>query len=125
MVTAMMPCLSRDALAPPSPLPRQPGPAPPQVFPSALIVRHDPSDGLPVLAAVSAVPQMHEFVDDDAVHQSHGSPDDAPIGRHVSGPVTGGAVHDFGRLMSWVDVSNIDSNDRIIDEGLYRPRSQA
>ena len=40
-------------------LPHQPGSALPQFLSAPLVVRHNPSDGLPVAATVAAVAQMH------------------------------------------------------------------
>ena len=44
--------------------PRQPDAPLPEILPAALVVRHDPAEGLPVVA-VAAGPQVHQFVDDD------------------------------------------------------------
>ena len=48
-------------------LPHQPGSALPQFLSAPLVVRHNPSDGLPVAATVAAVAQMHQLVDDVVV----------------------------------------------------------
>ena len=68
--------------------PRQADAALFQVFPAALVVRHDATDGLPVAAAVAAVPQIKEFVHDNVVDQAHRGLDGAPVQTDRSAPVT-------------------------------------
>ena len=64
----------------PPALPRQSCPASPQLLPPPLVIRHDPRNRLPVVAAVAAVPQMHELVHDDVVDQVHRGLDDVKSG---------------------------------------------
>ena len=59
--------------------PGQPVAAPAQLLPPPLVVRHDPADGLPVVTAVAAVPQVHQLVHDDVVDEAHWGLDDAPV----------------------------------------------
>ena len=65
----------------------RPDSAPPQILPPPLVVRHGPSNRLPVVAAVAAVAQMYQLVDDDIVHEAHRGLDDAPVQPDGSVPV--------------------------------------
>ena len=56
-----------------------PHPPLPQILPPALVVRHDPPEGLPVLPPVAPVPQVHQLVDHHVVHQPHRGLDDPPV----------------------------------------------
>ena len=78
---------ARRARAPASAsaLPRQLDATLPQIVPAAFVVRHHASDGLPVVASVTTMPQVHELMDDDIVDQAHRGLDDAPVQADGSG----------------------------------------
>ena len=49
------------------------------LFPSALVIRHDTPEILPVITSMITMPQMYQFVDNDVVNQAHRGLDDSPV----------------------------------------------
>ena len=43
----------------------------PQIPSPPLVVRHDPSDSVPVIATVSSVSQVYQFVDDYVIDEAY------------------------------------------------------